>query len=75
MKRRNFIQKSSMTAVAVSAFGGIVWDGKHFVGNSPTTTDILGPFYRPGSPMGSNIIPAGSKGIPMNLQGNNIERK
>lgn len=69
MKRRNFIQKSSMMAVAVSAFGGIVWDGKNFVGNSPTTTDILGPFYRPGSPMGSNIIPASSTGIPMNLQG------
>jgi len=69
MKRRNFIQKSSMMAFAVSAFGGIIWDGKRFVGNSPTTTDILGPFYRPGSPMRSNIIPANSKGIPMNLAG------
>lgn len=69
MKRRNFIQKSSMMAFAVSAFGGIIWDGKRFVGNSPTTTDILGPFYRPGSPMRSNIMPPNSNGIPMNLAG------
>ena len=69
MKRRAFIQKSSMMAVAVSTFGGIQWNGKNFVGNSPTTTDILGPFYRPGAPMRSNIIPTNSSGIPMNLQG------
>ena len=69
MKRRSFIQKSSMMAVAVSTLGGIHWDGTHFVGNSPTTTDILGPFYRPGAPMRSNIVPTGSTGVPMNLNG------
>lgn len=41
----------------------------NFVGDSPTTTDILGPFYRPGAPMRANIITADSKGIPMNLSG------
>ena len=69
MQRRNFILKSSLMAVSVSAFGGIHWNGMNFVGDSPTTTDILGPFYRPGAPMRSNLIPSSSKGIPMNLHG------
>ena len=56
-------------AFSVSAFGGIHWNGLHFVGDSPTTTDILGPFYRPGAPMRNNIISPGSTGIPMNLTG------
>jgi protocatechuate 3,4-dioxygenase beta subunit len=69
MQRRNFITRSTLFAVSVSAFGGIRWNGLNFVGDSPTTTDILGPFYRPGAPMRDNIIPAASKGIPMNLSG------
>ena len=69
MKRRTFIKKSSLTALSISAFGAIHWNGKSFVGDSPTTTDILGPFYRPGAPMRSNIIPPNSKGSPMNLSG------
>ena len=69
MKRRTFIKKSSLTALSISAFGAIQWNGKSFVGDSPTTTDILGPFYRPGAPMRSNIIPPNSKGSPMNLSG------
>ena len=56
-------------AVSVSAFGAISWNGKNFVGDTPTTTDILGPFYRPGAPLRSNIIPPGSTGIPLNLRG------
>lgn len=55
--------------MSISAFGSIQWNGKSFVGDTPTTTDILGPFYRPGAPMRSNIIPPDSKGIPMNLTG------
>jgi protocatechuate 3,4-dioxygenase beta subunit len=69
MKRRSFIKTSSLMAMSVSAFGSIQWDGSKFIGNSVTTTDILGPFYRPGAPMRSNIVPAGSAGIPMNLVG------
>lgn len=56
-------------AFSVSAFGGIHWNGLNFVGDSPTTTDILGPFYRPGAPMRNNIMSPGSTGIPMNLTG------
>ncbi len=69
MKRREFIKNSSLMAISVSAFGTIQWNGKSFVGDTPTTTDILGPFYRPDAPLRSNIIPSGSKGIPLNLKG------
>lgn len=54
---------------SVSAFGGIHWNGKCFIGDSPTTTDILGPYYRPDAPMRSNIVPIGSSGTPMTLSG------
>lgn len=69
MERREFIKNSSLLAISVSAFGAIHWNGKSFVGDTPTTTDILGPFYRPGAPLRSNIIPSGSKGSPLNLKG------
>ncbi len=69
MKRRTFIKNSSLTALSVSAFGSIHWNGRSFVGDTPTTTDILGPFYRPGAPMRSDIMPSASKGSPMNLSG------
>lgn len=69
MKRRLFIEKSTLIAFSISAFGAIQWDGQRYVGDTATTTDILGPFYRPGSPIRSNIIPAASKGDPMNLKG------
>ena len=69
MKRRTFIKNSSLTAFSISAFGLVQWNGKVFAGDTPTTTDILGPFYRPGAPMRANIIPAHSKGVPMDLTG------
>lgn len=69
MKRRTFIKQSSLMAISVSAFGAIHWNGKTFVGDTPTTTDILGPFYRPGAPMRSVIVPPNSKGSPMVLSG------
>ena len=69
MKRRTFIEKSSLIAISLSAFGSIQWNGKSYVGDSPTTTDILGPFYRPGAPIRSNIIPSSSKGVPLRLTG------
>ena len=50
MKRRKFIRDSSLLALTVGVFGKIKWDGQAYVGEDPTTTDILGPFYRPGAP-------------------------
>jgi hypothetical protein len=58
-----------MTVISISAFGTIPWNGKSFVGDTPTTTDILGPFYRPGAPFVSNLISSSSKGTPLNLTG------
>ena len=69
MKRRKFIKSSTLTAFSISAFGAIHWNGKSFAGDTVTTTDILGPFYRPGSPMRSNLIPAGSTAEEMHLGG------
>lgn len=69
MKRRNFIVNSSLFAFSVGAFGAISWNGKSFVGNSPTTSDILGPFYRPGAPIRSNLLIPGTDGSILNLSG------
>jgi catechol 1,2-dioxygenase len=69
MNRRTFVKNSSLTAFSIAAFGAIHWTGKSFVGETPTTTDILGPFYRPGAPLRGNIVPTGSSGDLMNLTG------
>lgn len=69
MKRRTFLTQTSLVAFSISAFGAIRWNGIGYEGDRPTTTDILGPFYRPGAPMRSNIIPSGSSGIPLHLSG------
>lgn len=69
MKRRAFFKNSTLTAFGMATFGAIHWNGKRFVGDRETTSDILGPYYRPGSPMRSNLIPPGSTGDPMQLGG------
>ena len=69
MKRRSFLRQSSLTAMSVGVFGSIRWNGTHYVGDKPTTTDILGPFYRPGAPMRSDLTHPGSNGIPVDLSG------
>ncbi|MDZ4793252.1 MAG: catechol 1,2-dioxygenase [Bacteroidota bacterium] len=69
MKRRTFIKESGLTAFSVVCFGAINWNGIAFVGDNETTTDILGPFYRPGAPMRNNLIPPGSTGKVLNLSG------
>ncbi|MEJ8841747.1 hypothetical protein WG954_05080 [Lacibacter sp. H375] len=69
MQRRTFIKNSSLTVISISAFGGLNWNGKHFEGDTPTTTDILGPFYRPGAPLRNNLRLANSNGTPIVLKG------
>lgn len=69
MERRSFVKSSSLAVFSIAAFGSIHCDGKNYIGNNPTTTDILGPFYRPGSPMRTNLMPTGSKGTPLKLSG------
>lgn len=69
MKRRKFIQNSAMIALSVGVFGKIKWDGEKYVGTDPTTTDILGPFYRPGAPFKTDLVQAGTKGEIMHFSG------
>ena len=69
MQRRTFIKNSTLTVISVSAFGALNWNGKNFEGDTPTTTDILGPFYRPGSPLRTNLRLANSNGTPIILKG------
>ena len=69
MQRRKFIKNSTLTVISISAFGALNWNGKNFEGDTPTTTDILGPFYRPGSPLRTNLRLTNSNGIPIVLKG------
>jgi len=69
MKRRKFILDSSLLAFSVGVFGKIKWDGQAFVGEDPTTTDILGPFYRPGAPFRTDLVQAGTKGEILHFNG------
>lgn len=69
MKRRTFVKNSTLTAFSFATFGAIHWNGKIFEGDNITTSDILGPYYRPGSPMRSNLIPSASTGESMYLSG------
>jgi catechol 1,2-dioxygenase len=69
MQRRKFIKNSGIAAIGIGVFGKIHWNGKNFIGNTPTTTDILGPFYRPGAPVRVNINPPGFSGKVLHLSG------
>jgi catechol 1,2-dioxygenase len=69
MKRRKFIQDSSLLALSAGVFGKIKWDGQKYVGTDPTTTDILGPFYRPGAPFKTDLVQPGTKGEIMHFSG------
>ena len=69
MERRTFIKNSTLTVISLSAFGALNWNGKNFEGDTSTTTDILGPFYRPGSPLRTNLRLANSNGTRIVLKG------
>jgi protocatechuate 3,4-dioxygenase beta subunit len=69
MERRSFIKNTAFFAVAVSAYGFINFDGNSYVGDCETTTDILGPFYRPNSPVRNNLVIKGEAGDPIELRG------
>lgn len=69
MQRRTFIRNSALTAISISAFGALNWNGKYYEGDTRTTTDILGPFYRPGAPLRTNLRLEGSNGTPIVLKG------
>jgi protocatechuate 3,4-dioxygenase beta subunit len=69
MQRRTFIRNTALGAIAVSTSGFIFFNGKQYVGDCETTSDILGPFYRPNSPLRNNLIIKGEPGTPVELSG------
>lgn len=69
MQRRKFLYESSLIAMSIGVFGNIKWNGNSYVGEDPTTTDILGPFYRPGAPFKTNLVQKGTKGQLLNFHG------
>ena len=69
MQRRTFIKNTALCAIAVSATGFIRFDGKRYVGDCETTSDVLGPFYRPDSPVRQSLVIKGEKGTPIELFG------
>ena len=69
MQRRVFLKDAALGAVAISASGFISFNGTKYVGDCETTTDILGPFYRPGSPVRTNLVIPNDPGIKLLLSG------
>jgi protocatechuate 3,4-dioxygenase beta subunit len=55
MKRRIFLKEAVLGAVAISTAGFIRFNGTNYEGDCETTTDILGPFYRPDAPVRANM--------------------
>ncbi|RDB07414.1 dioxygenase family protein [Runella aurantiaca] len=69
MKRRTFLKTSALSAIAVSTTGFVRLEDDRYVGDCETTSDILGPFYRPDSPIRSSLVIKGEKGAPIELFG------
>lgn len=69
MQRRSFLKNTALSAIAISATGFIRFDGHQYVGDCETTSDILGPFYRPDSPLRNNLVISGDKGELIELAG------
>ena len=69
MQRRKFIKDSGIVAISIGVFGSIRWNEGRFTGDTTTTTDILGPFYRPGAPLRKNLNPPDFNGEVLHLSG------
>lgn len=69
MQRRKFFKDTGMIAIGIGVFGKIRWSADRYVGDTATTTDILGPFYRPGAPIRSNINSKGYTGKLFHISG------
>jgi len=69
MQRRKFLTDTSRYVIGISVFGAINRKGNAFIGDDPTTTDILGPFYRPGAPIRANINPTNFSGDLLHVSG------
>ncbi len=73
MQRRKFIRHTGAVAFGIGVFGSISWTKNSYIGDTPTTTDILGPFYRPGAPLRVNLNPKDFNGEVLDLSGTIFE--
>lgn len=71
MKRRDFTKLVSLSAVAISTTGFAKFNQttNSYMGDCQTTSDILGPFYRPNSPVRNNLVIQNSSGAIVELSG------
>ncbi|HEX2629991.1 MAG TPA: hypothetical protein VHM26_13290 [Chitinophagaceae bacterium] len=69
MQRRKFIANTGVVIIGMGVFGNINPSRQGFIGDTFTTTDILGPFYRPDAPLRKNINPKDFTGEILNLSG------
>jgi catechol 1,2-dioxygenase len=69
MQRRKFFKDTGMTAIGICVLGKVSWSIDRYVGDTPTTTDILGPYYRPGAPERININSKGYSGRLFHISG------
>jgi catechol 1,2-dioxygenase len=70
MDRKKFLITSSLTAFALTTFGSIIKEANgEFKGDCDTTNDILGPFYRPDSPIRADLTYEGLSGTRIVLKG------
>ena len=70
MNRKQFIISSSLTAISVLTFGSIIRKKNgSFVGDCETTADILGPKYRSGAPVRSELVFDGLEGTRVTIKG------
>lgn len=69
MDRRQFINQTSYLAIGIGAFGSVSLKGRGYQADSITTTDILGPFYRPNAPFRENLNPPDFSGEELHISG------
>ena len=69
MERREFTKLLGLSAVAISTSGFVRYDGTKYEGDCETTSDILGPFYRPNSPVRNNLVISDASGGIVELNG------
>ena len=70
MNRKKFLATSMLAALSMTTFGSISRNKEgNFTGDCETTSDILGPFYRPKAPIRSNLMEKGMEGTEIRIKG------
>lgn len=69
MQRKAFIRDTALCAIAITTSGFVKFNGKNYEGDCETTSDILGPFYRPDSPVRGDLVIKNLPGQLVELSG------